>query len=451
MKFILIIFISISLLGCSDTSNSASKNDVFKQRGDWESSGGDGVLCFKDEATKNKNKDLLANPEDYKKIPKDQVTLKALEFYEFLSDDHKAEFTLWSELKSNEDHKVILGKVLDRIRTYSPVFVQKLDLVLEHIQVETWVPREKVLNVEDSTPYRDLESQCELIQLADRQTQSSEGYLPKAKVYFRADLFESLDEMNKAVLILHEALYLIARETNHENSDLVRLANVMLFSDEFEDGLSEIPYFSQQAKEIQAFFIKYFGDYIRFFIKEEFYLNPKDYSKIKYANNYTRSVSMIQMNYEMREYIVSCMKAFTPQGCKDRLMLGPDLLSIVNTEEKSFLFLMNYFFDAYGMLYTNSEQLYVLNFKDPQAQDDNIQFQLGSSCGHLEGFVCVQMGVDSLDLDENGLAVLEGEPAQKIQDHFKKEVWFKDFILPAMRYCKDIRYTLRNTGRPPQE
>ena len=109
----------------------------------------------------------------------------------------------------------------------------------------------------------------------------------------------------------------------------------MLFSNEFEDGLSEIPYFSQQAKEIQAFFVKYFGDYIRFFVKEEFYLNPKDYSKIKYANNYTRSVSMIQMNYEMREYIGSCPKAYTSQGCKDRLMLGPDLLSIVNTEEKS--------------------------------------------------------------------------------------------------------------------
>lgn len=444
MRIILIIIISIGFFGCSETPNSASNTDVFKLHGDWESSGGDGVICFKDQAIKDKYKNLLDTPENFKQIPKDQAEIKALEYYEFFAEDRQTEFTPWKDLKSDENYKIILDKVLKRLLRYSPVFVQKLNLVLEHIRVEAWVPSQNVNDIEDSNPYRDIESKCEIVQLADRQTQSSDGYLPRAKVYFRSDLFESLDELNKAILILHEALYLIAKETSHENSNFVRLINILLFSDQFEDGLSDIPHFSQQAKEIQGILIKYFGDYIRFFVKEEFYLNPKDYSKIKYANNYTRSVSMIQMNHEMRNYVGSCPQVFTSIGCRDKLMLGPDLIKIVNTEEKSFLFLMNYFFDSNGMPYVNSEQLYVLDFNDPLAQDENIQLQLGSACGHLEGFVTFRMGIESLMLDNNGLVLLEGDPAHKIQEHFKDLLWFKDFALPALRYCKDIRRALRN-------
>lgn len=91
--------------------------------------------------------------------------------------------------------------------------------------------------------------------------------------------------MDQALLIFHEALYLIGRETNHFNSDKIRELNSILFSEELNEDFSSEQYFSQNAKQFQLFLTYYFGDYIRFFIQEDFYTNPLAYAEIFHKNN----------------------------------------------------------------------------------------------------------------------------------------------------------------------
>ncbi len=442
MKIYLILLLSLFLTSCSDTSPSGPKTESpFKFSGDWESSGGDGVVCFESDSALKENQEKLKTTKGLNSITV-AYTVESLEHYELFFPGSQEDLKLWSELSNPISYQAVVDKVLQRLNVYVPVFVQKLELALQQIHVDSWYDIDyDISDIPDSDPSREISSRCVMLQLADRRTQSTEGYLPKAKVIFRGDLFAKMSPLNQALLILHEALYLIGKETNHTNSDDIRWVNGMVFSDRLEQ-FPENMYFSQQARLVQGLFIEYFGDYIRLFMKEEFYNNPQQYADILHRNNFTRSISMIELNQRMRSYIGQCqLQGGDPNLCRDQLMLGLDLKEIINTEEMAFLFLMNYYFDAWGSLFVFSEQLYVLNFEDPGFQDEQIQLQLGAACGMIEAHVTKELP-SPLKVSE-GILVLDFMDQNVFQRHLEERMWLKDFTLPALLYCKDIRLALR--------
>lgn len=447
MKLISVLFLLLVLTACSDNEQ-GSPQSPFRLQGDWESSGGDGVVCFESEVDRKKYESQIQAYNQLGNIPAEvKYTVETLEGFEMQPLIANSELVISKDLKQLKDSEKIVSQVVDRLRMFVPVFAQKLDLALEHINIGRWhASNKEILDIDDSTPMRPIGENCVIVQLADRQTQSKESHLPKAEVYFRQDLYEKMDALNQALLKTHESLYLIGRETGHTNSDDIRKVNIMLFSENFYEVPPDI-YFSQQAREFQGHFISYFGDYIRFFTAEEFYNNPKDYSSILYSNNYTRHHSFVEMNSAFREFISQCEssgEAFNV--CADRLMLGDDLVKHVNTDEKAFLFMMNYYFDPTGSPYVFSEQLYYLDFDNPKKQDEMIQLHLGAACGRTLAFVTKQLSQE-IKYDLFGIPVLDDEDQNLIKAQFSQDIWFKDFITPALRYCKEVRVQLRK--QPP--
>lgn len=452
MKLIFLMFLCLFLTGFTQDEKNPS-NPPLQLQGDWESSGGDGVICFSTKEEKEQNEKFILEYNLLEQIPSNiSFTIEALESYEAHRRPEDSGFPWWKELheaKGPKNSDEIITLVLNRIRKYVPVFAQKLDLTLEHIHISKWQPSKKeILNIDDSTPIVPITDNCLLVQLADRQTQSqTANYLPKARVFFREDLHLKMNPLDQALLRVHEALYLIGKESNHTNSDDIRKITRFLFSEDFNVLLSQKPYFSQNAHALQGYFIQFFGDYIRFFVQEDFYNNPKDYSDILHANNYTRHHSFVEMNSKMREFINQCLnQGNTHYFCADKIMLTTDLKNIyVNTDEKAFLFLINYFFDPRGNPFSFSEQLYVIDPKNPQEQDDNIQLFLGATCGIIEGFTTKNLEKD-LKYDENNILLLDTEDQILISESFKDQLWLKDFILPSLLYCKDIRIALRTSN-----
>jgi hypothetical protein len=128
----------------------------------------------------------------------------------------------------------------------------------------------------------------------------------------------------------------------------------------------------------------------------------------------------------------------------DELMFGEPIVSIVSTDEKSLLFLMNYFFDNRGVLLGSTEHLYYVDHSNPMDQDDSIQHYLGGICGTMEGFTEVRMGVER---QADGLLVLDQKEQIRIKEGYAELYpdfpWMKNFMVPALRYCKKIRQQLR--------
>lgn len=412
--------------------------DAIRIDGDWQSSGGDGVLCFETKEIKDKSQPFLRDKEY---LDQHTQSFHVLEYQEsFLGA--QTHYTVWSEVKEMSDEKMIVAKVLDRLRKYSPVFAQKMDLALESIRLEDWVPHsESLSDIQDSNPNFELTDSCQLIQLAERRSVFVEDHLPQVEVNFDQFYYERLSTVEKAMLVFHEALYLIGKQVNHESSDAIRELNARLFSNKFEGTLSA-EYFSQSADKVQTMLGYYFGDYIRFFVAEDFYTEEGEYRNIKHKNNYTRSKSFIELNKEMRAHLELCHKekGKTNKECADALMLGDDLKEIINTDEKAFLFLLNYFFDSYGMLVGSSEYLYVLDHNAPLKHDDDVQLFLGSVCGMLEAFTEKKTGPLSR---EEGVLILGEDESASVVEEFQDHMWLKDSMLPSLKYCKDIRLLLR--------
>lgn len=412
-------------------------NDTPIFGGDWESSGGDGVICFADKESLEKSQPFLRD-EEY--LDKHLRSIRTLESYEYFEGD--APNKIWSEVIGLETEQQVVKKVLNRVRRYAPVFAQKIDLVLESIKLEEWVDSDEMLeNIQDSTPVVDLPPKCQLIQLAERKTISAEAYLPQVEVRFDKLYYERLSTVEKGMLILHEALYLVGKEANHVDSNAIRKLNAILFTEEFQNSLNN-DYLSQDAQQVRSLLDSYFGSYIRFFVKEGAYTQEGDYSSIKYKNNFTRNKSLVELNAAMRAKVMECrVGGRTHRTCMDLLMQGDGIKKLVDTDEKAFLFMFNYFFESYGVLFGSSEHLYVLDHRNPQEQDDSIQLLLGGVCGTYEGYTEVRVG--DLNRDATGLLILEDSDVQKIEDRFREVFWFKDFLIPSLRYCKDIRKKIR--------
>ncbi len=405
--------------------------------GDWESSGGDGVICFADKETLEKSQPFLRSKEYLDSYLK---SIRSLESYEYFEGD--APNKIWSEVLTQENEQKVVEKVLNRVRRYAPVFAQKVDLVLESIKLDDWVESNEMLeNIKDSTPVVDLPSNCQLIQLAERRTISAEAYLPQVEIHFDKLYYERLSTVEKGMLIFHEALYLIGKESGHMNSDAIRKLNAILFTQGFDDHLNNM-YISQDAQKVRALLDSYFGSYIKFFVQEDFYEQEGDYKQIRYKNNFTRNKSFVELNTAMTVEVDNCqMGGRTHIACMDKLMQGDGIKELVNTNEKAFLFMFNYFFESYGVMFGSSEDLYVLDHRNPQEHDESIQFLLGSVCGAYEGYAVRRAG--DLSRDETGLLNLNIADLQKIHNSFGDMIWFKDFLVPSLRYCKEIRKKIR--------
>jgi len=408
-----------------------------KTQGEWESSGGDGVLCHKDQTSER-----LYTLENYETLFGDEDI--------WWSEHPNHKISNWKNLEnSNLERDEIIQLVLERLEKYTPVLKQKIDLSLESISLDKWYDQDgEIKEIFDSNPVVEISKNCELVQLAVRESISAPNYLPQVRVFFDKSNFEKLSNLDQAYLVLHEALYLIGKEKGHESSDRIRLLNRFLFSDQFDMIFTQRVYLSKQSSTLRAFFSHYVLDYADLFINEEIYANVGQYKDINYQNNFTRNHAIFEIQKEIRQFVDKCLGeasgGLNTKSCMDELMLSKENLSFIDTDEKAFMFLLNFFFDSYGLILGGSEHLYVLDKDEPLAHDVTIQDTLGATCGHIEAYA------DREFLEGRGLPRIEGLFAPNVFiKHDLENIdhpWFSLFLYPSLVYCRDIRKKLRENS-----
>ena len=383
---------------------------------DWESTGGEGVLCTES--------------------VRDGIELEVLEFYEDFSSEN---YTVWEPLKEYDSYEQILSAVVGRVNNYSPVFAQKLQQSLSQISLNEWIEDENSKRVTAIRTRVELPENCSLIQLAYRKQHANSRHHPEVIIYFTESYFNHMSPINQAMLIVHESLYLIGKESTQTDSNQLRALNSLIFSQNLESDYLTERYFSQNARVFQMILSRTFGDYLDFFIEDNFYNELELHENTLQGNNYTRSFSMSVLNRELNSAVNSCRhEGYDIQTCQDKVLLSDHLNDIVNTNEKAFLFLLNYFFDRYGILTASAENFYWINPDHPIKHDHNIQQSLVDVCGQMEEFVARNMGKKDLIRFTNGLTVLSSAHELEISQAFENHIWLEKFTIPALRYCKEV-------------
>lgn len=276
----------MSMLTIISTSAICSELTVAKAGG-WESSGGDGVACFKDARTAKVAQEELKkvgflSSKTRQKI-QSVVTLETYEFFQLKSLDtskilylsellKRNSFSLTSEFSVKQNFQSILEMVLSNLNLYVPLFNLRIKIVAKLAPLSSWVGSTQIPQVDDSTLVRPIgnEGSCVLIQLANRKTISVEGKLPETKIVYDQEVFDKyLSEVDKALLIMHEYLYLIGKEGNHKNSDVIRRINSFFFSKDIFNFGSSLKYLSNKTLAMRQIVGYPFGDYMRFFKLED--------------------------------------------------------------------------------------------------------------------------------------------------------------------------------------
>lgn len=329
--------------------------------GGREGSGGGGIACY------DSNQRLLS--------------VQTLEFFEYYPP-----LTPVLEGTSADEILADLQKFFEK---YSPIFASRLKMVSKHINLKTWEKFKALPKIEDATPIKAIPKNCKFVQLAVRYTTSKPGVLPEAEVQFNQDLFKRLSPFNQALLIFHEQLYLIGKETGHKRSDTLRKTIAFLASKELRDRAQEMP-FNQAAYYVQGLLVDIFGDYYRFFIED-----PTDRPKYipQGYNQWSRYVSFGKFLMGARDRKNQCLayknydKLPQDQQAKVQdecsfLSLHPDYLPQVTTDEEAFLFMSRWVLGRAGAI-QNSEMFVVWDWERPETLTDEQASELGRACDFL--------------------------------------------------------------------
>jgi hypothetical protein len=384
----LILSLSLVLFGCSKAAVVPAEEEPKSSGPEvvmgWESSGGDGVACFADEAGALQAD--RAGDRWPKALREKIVSVSALEHWEHRTKS----FARWQGLSRDE----ILARMKARFEKYSPIFHSRLKLVESHIHVQQWKDQANLPDITDSTPSEAVakaDPKCRLVQLAVRHTRSIPGKLPEAWVEVDQFLFEKkMSALSQAVLVLHEQMYLLGREIGHKNSDFLRGVVADLFSDELAAALESMPKPSLSAHLLQLHLGSAYGDYYNFFLEDPatfLPVTPPGY------HPYSRYRSFGTLLKRLRDRKGSCLdendydnqseerKRELQETCSF-YSVNPDLIKGLLTEEEAFLFLSRWLLDAVGAI-DCSENFVVWDQASPTAETPYQKAELERACRHL--------------------------------------------------------------------
>ncbi len=372
----LCLFLALSACSRNESSNNTSNISPTRlssanqsNEGGWESSGGDGVACFDSAENANQAKQELKITGFMSHLTRQKiksvVTLETWDFlqkqtYEnsniiYLSEYIKSKnFNLNPQLEKLQNQDQIFRTVLNNLKPYVPLFVLRLEMVEGIAPLKMWTNSTQIPQIDDSTPIRSLveNSSCVLIQLADRRTHSKDGKLPKTEIIYDQELFEKhLSKIDQALLIMHEYLYLIGKEGNHKNSDEIRKINAFMFSDNAFNFDKKLQYVSNRALALRQIIGFPFGDYMRFFKKEDII------NKEKLSLQDSRYNAIITFMEKARQSLSACLEKekydlnnITEQKkiirlCQNDIIEKHSLLWDSLTNEESYLFMTRFYFD----------------------------------------------------------------------------------------------------------
>lgn len=303
--------------------------------GDWISSGGDAVLCYKSlQEAKSAEEEILSNGTlSDSKIDAAQ-SISSLDL--FSSNEHQ-NFS-WAYIYN--DFNALKENRLKAIGRESPILELYLRLIEKGLQSSKWEDTQNLNEIDDSLDrkqFRILFPYCVISQAIERRSQREKDKIPKFALLFRSKIWLRMPVAEQVSLYLHELFYSIGKEidiysenNHHTSKDIMILVRSTMSN--------RLP----SNREYRRLINQIYGDYILLFsttIKNS-NKSPVNYSQ---PTQQTRFLSYQAFIAEARDFINKCheyrSKNPPPQNkptldCKDLAMHPQRVLSYLETLQK---------------------------------------------------------------------------------------------------------------------
>ncbi|MFZ3229830.1 MAG: hypothetical protein WA160_06470 [Pseudobdellovibrio sp.] len=321
---------------------------IEKANGGWGSSGGGGgVACFDSVARANQADEYIdANIAIPKNLKKHIATLVTLDYWEW---QQKQSFKLI--VPSSENYEKIISEVKSSMAFTAPLFIYRLLQVSQLIETSSWIGKESIQRIYDANPTENLTDNCRLVQLVARYTKDKynkgdgpSSHLPIVKIEVDNDLFMQLDPLNKAILVLHEQMYLLGQILGYTTSDNIRPLVMNFFSENFLAKPTDI----SLSFEMRRRLVYYFGDYLMFFGDDQKVTGPIGSQESRFESFYSmlktirEKIDACNYNYQKNSKTKQDKKSLPL--CKD-ISMNPSENEKWLSEEMSFLFISYYIMD----------------------------------------------------------------------------------------------------------
>jgi hypothetical protein len=297
--------------------------------GGWGSSGGgSGVACYKDNTKK------------------EMISVVTLDYWDWQATKPFELFT-----PKSTEYQGILKEVDGRISMHAPLFIYRLRQASHIIEISDWSKKTNIPKINDANPVKKLPENCELVQIAARYHRDAEiitgngptSKVPEVRIDFNKELFDLMDPLNQAILVLHEQMYMMGKTIGHHTSDDIRPV-VMRF---FEKDLNNPAKIRNYKFDLRIYLSSYFGDYILYF--SDIVLNASPLTQESRFN------SFMEMIKTLRKRIHECSaKGTAIVECKDFVIADTAGNLKWLTDEMAFMFYTNYILDMANQI-INSE------------------------------------------------------------------------------------------------
>jgi hypothetical protein len=202
------------------TTGNAEMADGSLMLGGIKGNGGDAVVCFNGQSTRDRvHAQLIANRSSQLKVNpfKDAAVIAAITKLEILD---LYEYKIPAGFPPVERQLMSVSGnfqtgLTDAIKRLKPIseFSRAIENELINLPLANWRQAEGVVEIDDSAEVFFLPSECILVQAAVRQNN---------QVFYDAHLWNRMDEQNHLGLVMHELIFKMAVDKNQTTSDKVR-------------------------------------------------------------------------------------------------------------------------------------------------------------------------------------------------------------------------------------
>lgn len=236
------------------------------KKGGWNGGGGSGVACFENAVVANNAIDASGHIRE--EFISQISELKTLDLWEAEKLDFH--FLKFDDQQSAREYVMM---ALEKLVPIVPQFASHAKAALDLVRPEKWTSDISIPRLLDEGPSKLVPPRhCKKVQLVVRYSKTADDHFPQAFVDAHPRLLEKMRNqkrevslLSEATILLHEALYLLGVEMNHDNSLSTRQLTVFILSKELHEWLENFPVGIRAIKFISVLGRLGFDHYMRLF------------------------------------------------------------------------------------------------------------------------------------------------------------------------------------------
>lgn len=207
-------------------------------KGGWNGSGGGGIACFKDAATRNRATTAAGIIKDH--YINQILSLNTVEMQSILDQYSNPDLEILMPKTSESPTDFVRRILMDEMRKHQPTAAFNILAALEHLKFQDWKPKLGLKVIKDYGPAVRPRANCRYVQMAVRFAKPHEAEeMPHAMLDFDPRLIERMKSLqsekefnlNLATLLLHESIGYLTydfHKTDNNSLDAQNLTIILL-------------------------------------------------------------------------------------------------------------------------------------------------------------------------------------------------------------------------------